>query len=400
LYCWFKAINHGFISRQDCMAVLHVASWYPNPWDDVEGNFVREQVQLFGKEIPARVIVVQVRASKRLWPQLLRLVLDGGVYGYFLLAPVRPGKITEWLSAILIMFVLLRERAWRFDALHFHIAYPLLLYTAAWRWWFRRPIIVSEHWSAYHYNFHLKEGAPGLRRLRKPFQQGFPVLTVSNALLDDIRTFARTDDIRGFVVPNIVPLHGAISRDGINTTPVFFAVNRWVPIKNPIPMLLGLSRIAEAGENFKLVIGGYGPLLDSIVELVKTTALRENTVFLGKMTKQQIADQLEQTDGYLFSSDYETFSVACAEALGSGVPLIGPNIPAIAEYAGPEDWVVVSERTSDGWYEAISKFLQLRSEGRWDHFAIAQRASEKFQENSIRQRYRDVMVTLGLGSRS
>lgn len=377
------------------MTILHIANWYPGPWDSIEGNFVRDQIAVFREELPAEVVVVQVRPSSRRWPRFARPALEGGARGYILHAPVRPGsKPLEWLLSLLLLGVLLRERAWRFKALHFHIAYPLLMQSRFWRWMFRKPIVISEHWSAYHYKFHLPEGARALTHMRRPFQQGDPVLAVSGALLADIRAFAERDDFKGFVLPNVVPLHGATL--GARDVPVLFAVNRWVSVKNPMPMLEGLHCAAEAGLAFRLVIGGYGDLIEEMTDFVEASALRGRTRFTGKMTKPEIAAQLATSDGYLFSSDYETFSIACAEALGAGVPLIGPHIPAIAEYAGPEDRVEVASRTPEAWQEAITDFAGIWARGGWDRAAIARRAEAQFSHARLREGYRAAMREIGL----
>lgn len=377
------------------MTILHIANWYPGPWDSVEGNFIRDQIAVFRQELPAEVVVVQVRPTPGRWPRFTRPALEGGARGYILQAQVRQGKILEWLSTLLLVMVLLRERAWRFEALHFHIAYPLLMHVRLWRWLVRKPIMISEHWSAYHYNFHLADGSRALAALRRPFQQGFPVLAVSGALLTDIRAFAQRDDFQGVVLPNVVPLHGPT--DAQRKRPVLFAVNRWVSVKSPMPMLEGLARAADAGLDFHLVIGGYGPLIDAMTAYVTTSALRPRTLFVGKMTKPDIAAQLAQSDGYLFSSDYETFSVACAEALGAGVPLIGPHIPAIAEYAGPQDWATVPQRSAEGWEGAIRDFVDRWQRSDWDRGAISQRARSQFSECKLRARYRQALHMLGLG---
>ena len=377
--------------------ILHIASWYPGPWDSIEGNFVRDQIAVFREELPAEVIVVQVRPTPGRWPRFTKPALEGGARGYILHAPVRPGsKVLEWLSTLLLVMVLLRERAWRFKALHFHIAYPLLMQSRFWRRIFRRPIVISEHWSAYHYKFHLAEGSRALAHMRRPFQQGDPVLVVSDSLLKDIRAFAAQDDFRGFVLPNVVPLHGAA--ESKRDVPVLFAVNRWARIKNPIAMLEGLRRAAQAGLKFNLVIGGFGKLVEEMTDFVETSALRGRTRFTGKMTKPEIAAQLAVSDGYLFSSDYETFSIACAEALGAGVPLIGPHIPAIAEYAGPQDRVEVASRTPEAWQEAITAFVGTWARGGWDRAAIARRASAKFSDPRLRAQYRAAMQDIGIAS--
>ncbi|WP_284260798.1 glycosyltransferase family 4 protein [Roseicyclus amphidinii] len=375
--------------------MLHIANWYPGPWDNVEGNFVRDQIALFREELPGDVVVVQVRPARGQWPRFERPVLDGGARGYILHAPVRPGsKPLEWLSTLLLVLVLLRERAWRFRALHFHIAYPLLIHSRFWRKLFRRPLVISEHWSAYHYKFHLPRGSRALKHMQRPFQQGDPVLAVSNALLQDIREFSERDDFSGFVLPNVVPLHGAAQ--STREVPTLFAVNRWVAVKNPMPMLEGMHRAAESGIAFNLVVGGYGELIEDMKAFVAESALRDRTCFTGKMTKPEIATQLAASDGYLYSSDYETFSIACAEALGAGVPLIGPHIPAIAEYAGPQDRVEVAARTPEAWAKAIEEFIAMWIDGNWDRRVIAHRAQARFSPSGLRDSYRTTMEEIGV----
>lgn len=369
--------------------ILHVAGWYPGPWSRVEGNFVQDQVRLFLQEAGGKAIVVQVRHDPSHLLALRLLELDGGVRGHYLLTRLQPGRLTEALATLLLLFALVRTRAWRFDALHFHIAYPLLLHVRFWRGLLRKPILISEHWSAYHFKFHLAEGAKALGRLRRPFQAGMPVLAVSRALLQDIREFARREDFPGYVIPNVVPLQGSVETG--NRIPVLFCVNRWVDIKDPMPMLAGLVRAMADGARFELVIGGFGDLLAEMQAFVAGSGLAACTRFLGEMSKPEIAKQLRSADGYLFNSRYETFSVAAAEALGAGVPLVGPHIPAIAEYASPEDWQLVESRDATGWSAAARGFLDRLAGGGFDRAAIAARAATRFSPDAIRAAYRNVL---------
>ena len=372
------------------MTVLHVANWYPTPWDDVAGNFVRDHIRLFRAEIAGDAVVVEVRHDPNAWLTFQRLDLGDGVGGYFLLTCLKAGKVTEWLTAVMMLAVLLVQRAWRFDALHIHIAYPLAVHARLWRWLIRGPVLISEHWSAYHDNFYLPENSSALGLLRRPFAFGYPVLAVSETLLGDIRKFAQRSDFQGYVIPNFVPLHGSTPKQ--NATPILFAVNIWREIKDPFPMLKGLASAAEGGADFRLVLGGFGELLGEMKEFVGGSALADRTVFPGKMTKAEIKQALAEADASLFSSRYETFSVACAEALGAGVPLIGPHLDAVAEYAGPDDWVCVESRDAVGWSDAVARFVARHAAGEFDSVTIAARAAARFSPESIRARYRDVMA--------
>ena len=58
------------------MKVLHIANWYPNPWSAIEGNFIRDQIRLFTKEVPGQAVVVKVRHDRDflLRPRILDVV--------------------------------------------------------------------------------------------------------------------------------------------------------------------------------------------------------------------------------------------------------------------------------------------------------------------------------------
>ena len=369
--------------------VLHIANWYPNPWNPNEGNFIHEQVRVLREEVPGAVMAVQGRPNKRKIAEVRRVELEPGTNGYFCLSRFHRGRLGEFLSTFLLLYALFREKFWRYDILHVHIAQPLLSQMHLWKWLIGKPIIMTEHWSAYHYGFHLPDG-PAKRRMGRPFRQGFPLLAVSQSLLDDIAAFAGQEDVNGHVVPNVVPFHGA--SEATNAVPVLFSANRWVPIKRPIPMLQGLALAAERGTRFELVLGGDGELVGEMRALVADSALAERTTFAGWMKKDEIAHQLARSDANLFNSDHETFSIACAEALGAGVPLVGPYIPAVAEYAGPDDWQQLDDGSNpEDWAQAITLFADRHKRGEIDRAAIARSAAQRFSPSALREAYRNVL---------
>lgn len=372
------------------MKILHIANWYPNPLSPLEGNFIRDQINLFSREADASAIAVQVRHYPGSFFRFCRLQLDNHVPGYFLLTglPV-DGALGAVLTTLLLLAVLAKHRAWRFDALHIHIAYPLLSYVGLWKHIWRRPILISEHWSAYHYNFYLPSDSVALSRLRHPFIHGFPVIAVSCSLLKDIQIFSRRSDFPSYVIPNVVPLNGVSVKE--IKIPILFTAMRWVPIKDPIPMLQGLAMARDQGAHFKIILGGTGELLESMQEVVNNSSLADHVSFLGWLSKDQIKDNLAIADGFLFSSHYETFSIACAEALGAGVPLIGPRLSAISEYADEQCWQQITGNQPAHWRDGALQFLHKHNSGFFNASAIAARAACSFSLEHICAQYREVL---------
>jgi glycosyltransferase involved in cell wall biosynthesis len=98
----------------------------------------------------------------------------------------------------------------------------------------------------------------------------------------------------------------------------------------------------------------------------------------------------------LFPSDYETFSIASAEALVSGIPLVGPHNPAIAEYAVSEDSIEVASRKAVGWHDAVLSFVDSWARSPCERSGISRRAREKFSETRLRALYRAAMHEIGV----
>lgn len=371
--------------------ILHITNWYPNRWDNIEGVFVQEQYKVFSEVTDSHLINVQVRAGKKLI-EYEYIRYSDAEEGYYILTKIKSNKIIEVLTTFLLLWALLKSDYKKFDLLHFHIAYPLLSYYSLWKRIIRKPLLISEHWSAYHFNFYMSLSTKKLDRVKRIFKQNIPLITVSKALLEDIQTFSDDRDFPSIVIPNVVDQkHFYYQNNCVSSKiPVFFIVNVWRSIKNPFPTLEAFAKLTSNGINFKLNIGGYGPLLEEMIEYVKENGLDSQVSFLGKMNKEQIAQELSSSHAYLFSSEYETFSVACAQALSCGCPLIGPPLPAILEYANSkQDIVILSENTSQAWISSLQSFIDNMS--LYNRMEISKKAERHLSPENIKKSYIDFL---------
>lgn len=370
--------------------VLHITNWYPNKWNDVEALFVKQQFDLFSEVTETRLLHVEVRQDN-CWFKYEKVKYSEKETGYYVLTKVRRFRIIEILTTFLLLWALFQNKVKQYDLLHFHIAYPLLTYYHIWKKFIKIPVVISEHWSAYHFNFFMPKGTGKLDRLKKIFHHGLPLITVSKALLNDIHTFTGTKAFPSYVIPNVIDLdvyrYHPANRG--NTKPTFFIVNLWRSIKNPYPMLEAFANLAKNGMDFELRIGGYGPILEDMKHFVIQQGLDRQTVFLGKMYKEEIAKEMNQTDAYLFASEYETFSAVCAQALSCGCPLIGPAIPAIMEYAGDKEMISLEANDQVGWIKAIDTFL--KNKDRYPHEKIAQKVRAFLSHERIKDQYKAVV---------
>jgi len=366
--------------------VLHISNWYPNKWNDLEGIFVKEQFDVFSKVTKSTMLNVQVREGEKLLSYKYIQYSDNEE-GYYLFSKIKSQKIIEILTTFLVLYALYKSRYKNYEVLHFHIAYPLLTYYSWWKKIIKIPILISEHWSAYHFNFYMPRETNKLNRIKDIFKQKIPLITVSGALLKDIQKFSNADNFPAYVIPNVIDTKVYKQQDlhSKNNIPQFFIVNLWRSIKKPYPMLEAFTRLFDEGIDFQLKIGGYGPILEEMKDFVRKRGLDDHVIFLGKMYKNEIAKEMNCADAYLFSSEYETFSVVCAEALSCGCPLIGPHIPAIREYTEKDNITLLKSNNVEGWEIALKIFLKTKEN--FNHAKIAQKAESFLSHEKIKEQY-------------
>jgi len=370
--------------------ILHITNWYPNAWNDLEGIFIKEQYKVFSEITDSHLINVQVRNGKKLI-EYKHIKYSENEEGYYLLTKIKSNKIIELLTTFLLLWALIKTNYKKYDLLHIHIAYPLLAYYFIWKKFIKLPIIISEHWSAYHFNFYMPKESKKLDGIKRIFKQGIPLITVSTALKLDIENFANVESIPSIVIPNIINFQqNTYKNDNVkNNIPTFFIVNIWTDIKNPFPLLEGFLKLSKSGEMFHLKIGGDGTLLPKMKQFVYDNGLEKQITFLGRMNKEEIKNTYCISDAYLFASKYETFSVVSAEALCHGIPLLGPKIPAILEYTRKKDIITIDEHTSKSWAKGLLYFI--KNKEAYNQKEISQYYCNYFSIKNIQNKYKGIL---------
>lgn len=363
--------------------VLHITNWYPNPFAPTAAPFVREQfLAVRAVQEGHRLIHVNVRADTRLprlhWgqtgPQQSYLILRG---------PFGAPRLQEIL--ILVLMIGLRLglalRGVRWDIAHIHIAWPLLRYPRIARGLWGRRIVLSEHWSAYRDHFHLPPNSTAHKRLQKMLDLPATIGVVSQALARDIAGFAGRADLDIRLTPNVVegavfyPAHHPAQPGGKTC----LMVANWAPIKRPFLVLEALVALRPTHPDMTLRIVGDGPQLAAMRDFVTRHGIADQVTFLGRLPKEQIAEEMRAADVFAHASAYETFSVVCAEALCCGVPLIASNVGGIPEFVTPHNGLLV-ENTPEAWQVGLAQILTAAPK---DRHQISAQASARFSPQAV-----------------
>jgi L-malate glycosyltransferase len=292
----------------------------------------------------------------------------------------------KWLEALapkILLQELKRVEVGRFDIMVVHVAYPILVNFRDIRRHIACPVILSEHWSAYHNRFYLPESSPALSRMRNMLDSIDGLIVVSRALDRDIRSLC---DFSGpsEVVPN--PVDGklfSLQEDAVRSG--FIAVNRWVKIKQPFVLLEAWMHFVREHPTEVLTIVGDGPEIPSMKGFVSSNQLNGSVRFSGAQQPHEVARMMKHSKAVIASSQYETFSLSCAEALMCGTPLIAVKLEAVQEYAGAGDAVFSDGTTSRDLLRAMREFIA--RDVPWDYAEISRRAHARFERHASDELY-------------
>lgn len=137
-------------------------------------------------------------------------------------------------------------------------------------------------------------------------------------------------------------------------------LSRLDPIKG-LPMLLrALALLRDrAGSDVVLIIAGQGTdeYLSELQALVKSLKISENVKFIGFLQGEAKAQVLAEADVFVLPSYHENFSLAAAEAMAAGLPVIVSDQVGIArEISEAAAGIVVPTDSPVALADAIEKF--------------------------------------------
>jgi len=118
--------------------------------------------------------------------------------------------------------------------------------------------------------------------------------------------------------------------------PVFFTVRALAP-RNGLEMLIEAAAIVRDRDyDFELVIGGIGPLRDSLQSKIKGLSLEDRVRLIGRIDDERLPVLYRSCHAFVLPTiALECFGIIILEALASGKPIIATPVGAIPELLSP-----------------------------------------------------------------
>lgn len=380
------------------MRVLHITNWYKLPEEPFRTPFIKEHIDSLQKFCDNDLVHIEVFAGNKSIYKPKYYRYSEHEESHLLYTFKIPWRLREVLTHRMLVKILKSKKVnENYDLINFHVAYPLLTYTEEIKKILKIPFVITEHWTAYHFNFNLPLNTTKLDRIKQIFKHQIPVITVSKALGDDIRSFSGNSDFKNFIVPNVINPAFSFQQEDFEKIdhtkrPSFFMLNLWRGIKSPFICFEAFRAFLKDYPNAVLRVGGYGPLWEDMEEYVRTNNLSNNIILLGKLTKEEAAAEMQNITAFIHAAEYETFSVVNAEALSCGTPVIMTYIPAVAEFVNASNGLLIENKDRDAWLKALHT-ITLNNHN-YNRKEISKTALGKFSQESVGKSYYNVFTEL------
>jgi glycosyltransferase involved in cell wall biosynthesis len=116
--------------------------------------------------------------------------------------------------------------------------------------------------------------------------------------------------------------------------PVFFTLRR-LQNRMGLDTLVDASQLlVQRGLKFRTLIGGGGPLRESLQERINAAGIGESVRLLGRLPEEQLADCYAAADCFVLPTKaLECFGLIVLESFACNTPVIASNVAAIPELA-------------------------------------------------------------------
>jgi glycosyltransferase involved in cell wall biosynthesis len=214
------------------------------------------------------------------------------------------------------------------------------------------------------------EGGRHRERMRTVLTTAAGIVGNSQATLDDLAGFAREEALptppmlAAWLGVDPLPQVEAATRP---ERPTFVTLGTIEGRKNHLLLLNIWSRLidrfgAEAPRLF--IIGQRGWEADEVFALLdRSEKLRGHVVELSRCTDGELARHLSSARALLLPSFAEGYGLPLVEALGTGVPVIASDLPALREI-GSDIPIYLDPLDADAWESAILDYAQPASASR------------------------------------
>lgn len=309
------------------MHIMFIPSWYSNVRNKVHGSFFKEQAL----ELQKAGVEVTV-AYNEVWPLTmlgkiheekgLKYNVEDGLKTYryknYNYIPKNPLMFKVFNKRMEKLYKEIVKKEGAIDIIHAQSSLWGGISAAYIAEKYNIPLVITEHSSV--------ERGPYVKKSYIPFicdsyKKAQKVITVGNGLKNEIESLSGRQDIE--VIGNLVDLSKFTIKKRIKNEKFIFFSLAFLEGEKGFDTLIKSFAKKFKDKEAVLYIGGDGSQRSWLEALTVENGVKDQIIFLGALSRDDVAKWMNKCDCFVLPSRYETFGVVYIEALASGRPVIG-----------------------------------------------------------------------------
>lgn len=371
------------------MHILIIPSWYPQFSGDIDGSFFREQAIAIRKAgYQVGVIYPQIRSLKNIKsilkkPYGLTVENDEGAntlrwYTANYIPKNKKYNKSHWIKIALKLFDTYVEQFGKPDIIHVHSMLYAGYVAQIIKTKYGIPYVVTEHSTAFARSLIPLDEISSLKQVVSNAKVCIAVSEEFSSLLNKL-----FETQKWTYIPNIVSDEFISFEQTLDAEEYFTFINVcFLEKKKRVDLLISsFAKAFKDNRKVRLKIGGDGILMSELKILAKELGVESQVVFLGKLSRQQVKEEMALSNAFVLSSEYETFGVVLVEALALGKPVIATKCGGPESIVTPEVGYLISKNSEKEMTDALLKLYQ-----NWNKFnslQIRQYCLENFTEKAV-----------------
>lgn len=371
------------------MHILIIPSWYPQFSGDIGGSFFREQAIALRKAgYQVGVIYPQIRSLKNIKsilkkPYGLTVENDENVntirwYTVNYIPKNKKYNKSHWIKIALKLFDTYVEQFGKPDIIHVHSMLYAGYVAQIIKTKYGTPYVVTEHSTAFARSLIPLDEISSLKQVVSNAKVCIAVSDEFSSLLNKL-----FETQKWIYIPNIVSDEFISFEKTLDAEEYFTFINVcFLEKKKRVDLLISsFAKAFKDNKKVRLKIGGDGILMSELKILAKELGVESQVIFLGKLSRQQVKEEMALSNAFVLSSEYETFGVVLVEALALGKPVIATKCGGPESIVTPEVGYLISKNSER---EMTDAFLELHQNwNEFDSFQIRQYCLENFSEQAV-----------------
>lgn len=381
---------------RDIRSVLFLPKWYPDRYDAQFGVFLQKHARAIARH--TRVFVLYLNPDSTMNSKFDLIRNDEGDLTELIVyykecttgGPVIKKLCNLWryLLAARKGLRLAKDEIGRPDIVHVNI----MSRPAALAYWLKVssgiPYVITEEWTGYGSNAFARK--PWIEKAGARFlaARANSILTVSRSLWEHM--------VRHGLKNNYHIIGNIIEDVALRPNPYNDGIIRILNISDHVDWKKGITdiirvfaEIAPAHPHIELHLIGDGPDHELIKQVAMETGLAGGRIKIyGRKFNDFVYEIMPEIDFLIVNSTFETFSVATAEALVNGKPVIVTRCGGPEEFVTPDVGYVIDHSSPDQLKQAMLDMLANIND--FDPVKLSEYAKSRFSYARVGQRIMNI----------